>query len=525
MLVQPKFPKLLFVSIAAVLAAALVVAGCGGGSGGGGGEPAGLMPKKAPVYLEANLQPDGKTSEALNGIAQTVLGIENIGEFVAEELEQAALGEGEKLNFEEDVEPWLGEKVGLYLAGYDGNEFSGVGMALETTDSGAAEGFIEERVAQNGGGDEAGEFEGHKYYEEPDGEAVLGMIGDYVAFGETKGDFEEMVKAFEGEGLNEAPQFKEAMEGASDEGVGNVYVDIGGLIKETRSALPPETEAFLDLVQIEPRQATAVATVIPRTDQIELDVSSNLGKTVPTQGDATAALEALPATAVLGFASADFGKAFGEGVEAFSENGVPGQLEPGELGAAFEAMGLDLKTLGESFGDLSGFVEGTSESNLGGALVVEAKDAETAKSMVARIGLLLRGTNTPGVTAINGNLSGFSVRVPELGSKPLIVGAAGEKIVVAYGPQAAAQALRSQAKTLGSTSGFEAAKGALGSTPMTTFVSGGPMLSLVETLLSPEELAELDEARPYLEKVDYIGVGSEAEGKTTTAKLVVGLTR
>ena len=46
--------------------------------------------------------------------------------------------------------------------------------------------------------------------------------------------------------------------------------------------------------------------------------------------------------------------------------------------------------------------------------------------------------------------------------------------MIAYGPKAAAQALRSNAKTLGTTADFEAAKGALGSTPMSAFVDGGP---------------------------------------------------
>jgi hypothetical protein len=520
-----KAPKLLLVSLAAVLVAALVVAGCGGGSGGGGGEPAGVVPKKAPVYLEANLKPDGQTSEALNEVAQTVLGIDNVGEFVAEELENAALGEGEKLNFEEEIEPWLGEKAGLYLAGYDGNDFHGVGIALETTDSGEAEEFIEERVEKNDEGAEQGEFEGHKFYEEPDDESLLGMIGDYIVFGETKSDFEEMVEAFEGEGLNESPKFKEAMDNAPDEGIGNVYVDIGGLIEETKSVLPPETEAFFDLVQIDPKKATAVATVIPRSEQLEIDVSSNLGKSLTGTGDASAALEALPATAVLGFASSEFGQSFSEGLESFSEEGVPGQIEPGELGAAFEAMGIDVKTLGQSFGDLAGFVEGSSEGSLSGAIVVETKDAAEARNMVANIGLLLRATKAPGVTAISGNVSGFSVRVHDLGPKPLVVGAAGEKIVIAYGPQAAAQALRSQTKTLGTTAGFEAGKSALGSTPMSAFVDGGPMLKLVEALLSPEEQAKIADAKPYLRKIDYLAIGSEAEGDTTSAKVVVGLTK
>lgn len=503
------------------LITALVVAACGG-SGGGGGEPAGVVPKTAPVYLQANLAPDGKTSEALNEVAQSVLGIDNVGEFVAEELESAAIGDDEKLNFEGEVEPWLGEKAGLYLAGYDGDDFHGVGMALETTDSGEAEEFIEKRASKD---DKTGEIEGHKYFENPGEESFVGMIGDYIAFSETKGGFEEMVKAFEGEGLNESEKFKEAMDNAPEEGIGSVYVDIGGLIEETKSVLPPETEAFFDLVRIDPQKATAVATVIPHSGQLEIDMSSNLGKSTPQAGDATAALEGLPATATLAFATAEFGKSFSEGLEEFSQKGIPGQIEPGELGEAFQAMGLDVETLGKSFGDLSGFVEGSSEADLGGAIVIQAKDASEAKNMVANIGLLLRATRTPGVTAISGEVSGFSVRVPDLGTTPLVVGSANEKIVVAYGPKAAAQALKSQAQTLGQTPGFEAAKSSLGSTPMGVFVSGGPMLSLVESLLSPEEQADLEEAKPYLEKIDYLAAGSEAEGETTTAKLIVGLTK
>lgn len=518
-----KAPKLLLISLAAALAAALAIAGCGGGSGGAGGEPAGLAPKKAPVYIQANLAPDGETSEALDEVTQTVFGIGNLGEFVAEELEGAALGGGEKLDFEEEVEPWLGEKAGMYLAGYDGEEFDGYGIAIETTDSGETEEFIEKRVEANDNGTESGEFEGDKYYVEQEDESVLGMIGDYLTFGETKADFEAMVEAFEGEGLNESEKFKEAMEGAPDEGVGNIYVDIGGLIEEAKGTLPPEMEAFFGLLQVEPQKATAVATVIPHFEQVEIDVSSNLGKTIAGSGDASKALEALPASAVVGFAAAEFGKSFGEGLHAFSEVGVPGQLEPGELEGALGTLGINAESLGQTFGDIAGFVEGTTEGSLGGAILVEATDAAEARKMVSDIGLVLRATGTEGVTAIHGNISGFSVRTPELGSKPLIVGTAGERIVIAYGPKAAAQALRTQAKTLGSTPDFEAGKAGLGSTPISAFVEGGPTLKLVEALLPPDKLAKLEEARPYLEKIAYLAIGSEPKGETTTAKVIVGL--
>jgi uncharacterized protein DUF3352 len=518
-----KTPKLLLISIVAVIAAALAVAGCGGGSGGSGGEPAGLAPKKAPVYIEVNLAPDAKTSEALDEVTQTVLGIENVGEFVAEELESAALGEGEKFDFEKEVEPWLGEKAGMYLARLEGEDFVGYGIAIETTDSGEAEEFIEKRVEANDNGTKSGEFEGHKYYVEPEDESVLGMIGDYLAFGETKADFEEMVEAFESEGLNEAPKYKEAIEAAPDEGIGNVYVDIGGLIEQGKSAIPPEAEAFFGLIGIEPKEATAVATVIPHSEQVEIDLSSDIGKTVAGTGDASKLLESLPENALVGFAASEFGKSFGEGLKSFSEQGVPGQLEPGELEAALDAMGFKLESLGETFGDVAGFAEGTGESNLGGAIVVETTSATEARKMVADVGLILRASGTPGVTAINGNISGFSVRSAKLGPQPLIVGASGEKLVIAYGPKAAANSLRSGGATLGSSAEFQAGKSALGSTPISAFVKGGPTLKVVETMLSPDQTGKFAKAKPYVEKIAYLAIGSESKGKTSTAKVIVGL--
>lgn len=165
-------------------------------------------------------------------------------------------------------------------------------------------------------------------------------------------------------------------------------------------------------------------------------------------------------------------------------------------------------------------------ASLGGAVEVETSNATEAKNTVANIGLLLRATQTKGVTAIGGNLAGFSIHSPKLGSKPLIVGASGEKIVIAYGPKAAAQALRSGAKTLGSTADYEAAKGVLGSTPMSAFVAGGPALKLADATISmfgSEE--EFDKAKPYLQKIDYIGVGSEVKGAATTARVIVGLSK
>jgi len=511
-------------ALAALLAAALVVAGCGGSSGGSGDDPASLAPTKAPVYLEVDLGVEGKQSEEFDELTQTVLGIEDVGEFVAEQLEQQALGSEEKFDFEKEVEPWLGEKAGMYLAHYNGDDFDGYGVIFGTTDAGEAEEFIEKRVAANSEEEaEEGEFEGARYYVESDGETTLGVVGDYVVFGETKADFEEMVKTEDaGEGLADSEKFQTATDSTPDEGVGSVYVDIGGLIEEAKGSIDAETEAGLSLLGIEPREATAVATMVPHSDQVELDLSTNISRAAESGGDASEQLEALPATAVLGFAEPEFGKAFGEGLHEFSEQGVPGELEPGELESVFEELGIEFKALSGSLGAIAGFVEGSSRSSLGGAVMVETSDSAEAKNLVAKIGLVLRASGNPGVTAISGKLSGFSVQVPEL-EQPLVFGAAGEKIVIAYGPKAAAQALRKQAKTLGTTADFEAAKAGLGSTPINVFLDGGPALKLVDTMIPIDKQEDFDSAKPYLRKIAYAALGSEAEDGVTTAKLIIGV--
>jgi Protein of unknown function (DUF3352) len=524
------FRQLPVLVLAAVLAAAILVAGCGGGgssdSSGGGGEPASLAPQGVPVYLEANLAPQGKESEALDELTQKVLGIEDLGSYISEELNKSALGEGEKFNFEEEVEPWLGEKAGMYLADYDGDNFHGFGVAIETTNAGEAEEFIEKRVEENEKGDEQGEFEGAKYYVDPEDKSVLGVIDGYLAFGETLADFEAMVKTSEGgEGLGESAKYTEAVEAAGNTGIGSVYVDIGGLIEESKGSIPPESEAVFGLIGIEPRNSTAIATVVPHAEQLEVDFTTNLTKASTPGGDASALLESLPASSVVAFASPEFGKSFGEGIDELDESGIPGQIAPGELKAGMELAGINLDSIAASIGDVGGFAEGSSMGSLGGALVIETDSAGEAKSTVSKIGLLLRAAGTKGVTAISGEVSGFSVHAAELGPKPLIVGTAGEKIVVSYGPKAAAQALRSNAKTLGSTADFEAAKGALGSTPISAFVAGGPALKLVDALLPAEKREKFAMAKPYLRKISYAAIGSESKGAATTAKMIIGLTK
>src|SRR6202012_449614 len=137
---RPRFVPILLL---AALAAALVVAGCGGGGDSGSGKnPAEAAPPGASVYVEAKIQPGGEIAENVDSLAQKVAGIEDVGSLITEELEKAAAGDGDEIDFEKEVEPWLGEEIGLFLQEYDGENFNGVGAALQVSDEGEAESFV-----------------------------------------------------------------------------------------------------------------------------------------------------------------------------------------------------------------------------------------------------------------------------------------------------------------------------------------------------------------------------------------------
>jgi hypothetical protein len=515
--------RLLLPVLAAVTA--LLVAGCGGSGGSGGGEdPATLAPADAPVFVEATIQPEGELKSDVEALAQKVAGVDDLGSLIVSEAEKAADKSGEPLDFEKEIEPWLGDKAGLYLESYDGDEFHGYGVALAVTDTEAAQEFVDNQAETDSGeAFESGSYEGVEYRVDPSDETVAGLVGDFLVVAEDLKSFKAMVTASSGESLAESDKYGEATTSVPGGSIATVYVDIGGLIQQSGGAIDPEARQFLDTVGLDPRQATALASLIPGSDQVEIDVSSNLSGENPPSGDASKLLGELPASSVAAIASAEFGKRFGEAVDQIDADGIEGQIRPHELKKTMKAAGIDLEKISASVGNLGVFATGSSEANLGGALVLESKNASEAKNTVANVGLLLRASHTPGVTALSGKFSGFSVRSEDLGSQPLVVAAAGERIAVAYGLPAASAALAEGGATLSSDPTYKEAVGALDSTPISGYVAGPAALRLATALIPADKKEGFDQAKPYLRNIEYVAISAGASGDRSTAKLVVGV--
>jgi len=512
--------RLVLPALLAVLAA-LLAAGCGGGDDGGSGtDPASVAPPQAPIFIDFTVRPEGATKENIETLAQKIAGIDDLGDLIVSELESSASEDGEEFDYEKEVEPWLGEQGGLFLQEYEEEDFEGYGAAVQTTDEEAARDFVNKQIEAGEEATKDGSYEGVDFKVEED-ETAIGVFDGLVVFAEDEAIFKSMVDASNGENLAGEDAYTSAVADVPGDSAADVYVDIGALVDES-GEIDAETKLFLDSVGIEPDEATAVASLVPGSDQVEIDLSTNLSGENPPSGDASELLGSLPGTSVAAFASAEFGKRFNEGIDQIDKEGIPGEVPPNRLKKTLKEAGIDLESITGSIGDVGAYLTGNSESTLGGALILESEDETQAKNTVSNLGLFLRSANIPGVTALNGKASGFSIRDPELGRQPVVVAAKGSRIAIGYGLASTLSAFEEANKTLADAPAYKEAVSALGSTPIAVFVDGPSALNLASSLIPPGE-EEFEAAKQYLEKIDYIAVGSEASDNLATAKLIVGV--
>jgi hypothetical protein len=509
---------LLFSAAAAVLA----FAGCGSSSS--SSDPASLAPPKSPLFVEAAVRPQGSVKSNLESLAKNVAGIDDLGGLIVSKLESSASGSGNEVDFGKEVQPWLGEKAGIFFQHYDGNNFTGYGVAVQTTDAEAAQSFIDKQAKSGDEPVKDASYEGVDYKVQSSDGTSIGVVGEFLVVAEDEQAFKDAVDASKGESLAEADAYSNAVDAAPSGSLGDVYVDVGALIKQAGGGVDPQALQVLKSAGIDPTEATALASVVPGSDQIEIDVSSDLGGETAPSGDASSLLGSLPGNAFAGFAVSGFGDQLNEAIDSLDAEGVSGTIPPHQLKKGLKQLGFDLEGIANSLEDAAVFAVGNSKSSLGGALVLTAKGSE-ASDAVAKAVTVLRAFHVGGVTVLGAKVSGFSIHSAELGSKPLVVAAKQGRVAIGYGLPATLQGLSTESsQTLSGSSSYKEAVAALGSTPISGFVDGPAALRLAEALV-PRSEQGFQEAKPYLAKASYIAIGSGSSGDLATAKLIVGVSK
>jgi hypothetical protein len=512
--------------LVALVAPVLALAGCGGGSS--GPDLASYAPPESLLYLEGTVRPTGSLKSNVDAVARKVAGVDNLGDLVVEQLESSVRDNGETLDFESEVEPWLGEKAAAFFEGFDGSDFTDYGVIVETTDAGATQSFIDKRAKESGDPEKDGSYEGVEYKTDTrDYKPVVGVVDDFLVVAEDVDAFESVVDASEGEALADVDRFDNVMSAVPEGSLADVYVDVGALAKPSsevveRRGLDPQVLGALESAGIDVGEATAVASVVPSAGRVEIDISSDLGGEKPPSGDAAELLGSLPATSFAALSTSGFGEQAQEAIDSLDASGVPGTVPPHQLKKGLKQLGIDLDGIAASLEEAGAFAVGNSERSLAGALVLTTGNAKAMES-VANIGKLLRSVHVAGVTALSGKVNGFTVRNDDLGAKPLVVAAKERRLVIGYGLPATLTALAAESgKTLSDTPAYEEAVSSLGGTPIGGFADGPAALRLADALV-PRSDSRFRKARRYLKAIRFLALGSLSGGDLATAKLVVGL--
>jgi hypothetical protein len=505
-----------------VLAAAAAIAGCGGGSS-SSSEIAGLAPPDSLVFVEGKLRPTGSLKANVDSIASKVAGVDSLGSLIVEELEKSAREDGEPFDYEKEVAPWLGEEAGIAFKSFEHGDTSEPLVLVETSSGAAARKFVEKQTEESKVPYKDGSYEGVDFKVGGKEGNAIGVLGEFLVVANDEALFKEAVDASNGESLADESRFSDAISAATDGSLADAYVDVGGLIEHSHSTIQPQLLQALKTSGLDPSEATAVVSLVPGADQVELDVSADVGGEVPPAGDASKTLGSLPGDAFVALASTGFGERLQEALDELDKNGIPGRLPPNQLKKGASGLGFDLDKIAASLQDAGLFASGTASEDLGGALVLTTNDSSEIVTAIRTIGLLVRQSGTPGVTALSGKVNGFSVRSPKLGPKPLVVATKGDRVAIGYGLQKTLFALGvGNGPMLSETTEYKEAADALGDTPISGFIDGGRALALAETLV-PASDRGFHQAAPYLGHIRYIAIGSGSEGDRATAKLIAGI--
>lgn len=523
----------------ALLAVVLLLAACGGsddsddGTVEAGPDPIALAPSDVPFYAEVVVRPDGTLRDDLNSAVGKISGEDDPGQKIIDEINES-LAEDSDLTYEDDIEPWLGSRVGVFVSGFQvDTEEPDAAAVIATTDADAAQSFVDSSLEAEDEETTGESYEGVDYKLDESGTAI-GIDQDFLVVGTEQG-FQDAVDAGAGDSLADDADATAALDAAPDDSVFSLYADatrVGDLIKaspELSAADARQLDRTLAQLPDGPVQAWGTVT----------DSSFTIAGSAPTPEDApepSDLITTFPSDSWLAFASADVGEQIQNQIEQFqaafqaSLDQASSELPPGvksadidPLGQIEDGLGLDLgKDIGW-IGDAGMFLEGTDLLGVGGGVVLETDDEKAATDALDQIEKTLsrdRAFRQDAQIAPNSQGDGFTLQSPPFTAELAVRDG---KLVAAGGSENVDSVLDPD-ETLADSERFTTATGNLtdGATP-TFFLDFPPLLDLIESQGQATADPSYQEAAPYLHALDYMVAGTAEADDRTVGSFVLGV--
>jgi Protein of unknown function (DUF3352) len=517
-------------SLAALsLLAALLVA-CGGGGASGEADPASAVPADAMFYGEVAIKPEGDTRDDALAAAGKVLRTDDPSGKIHELLDKALAEENEtKLDWDKDIKPWLGDRVGIWFdSQLDINGDPGGSLIVAVTDQDAAVAAVRKGSTNSGDKLTKRSYKGSDYDVDQDGDA-FGVVGDdFLAFG-PEPQFRRTVDAQKGgQSLSESDRYKKALDKLDDKRLAHFSVDFQKIFelaaKQNGEQQLQQLKSVIPFDKLGPLMGSFQAN----GDRLALDASlAAQGKAAGLgalgnlySASSTPLLQDLPGESWGAYGAGKYGQSLRAALDQYA--GLFGGAAAREQ--LKNQFGIDLdEDILSWIGDIAVFVRGDTLQTIDGGLVIQVTDKDKAAKGFGKLVGLVQSTGGVGAKPVSvaGAEAAFAIQDGST-PKPIVVARSAEKVVAAYGVDAAKAALNPQSK-LGDSDTWKAAQDALGDDDMqpSMLVAMAPILSLVESSGSTD--ADYQKAKPYLEAYDVFALGAKSSGGNARVRLAAGL--
>jgi hypothetical protein len=347
----------------AIATAALLAAGCGGSDSGATGaakDSAALdyVPKDAIAYVTIDTDFSGKQWTQLSKMATAV---DPDFKSVEDQIIESAADSDDKVDFQEDVDPWLGESGGAAILsmGKDGSgDDAEVFAWFEVDDRKALEAFAKDQKLTEGDA----EVNGFQVWNMKDDDGVLAVKDDLAILTEDKAQLAKIVK-FDGESIKDAAGVSDAIDGVEADSLGTVVVSGAGIRKAIAESSSSYKDAAESAKQLKDFQALALS-MSAGDDGFLLDGNFVSKSELNADNVEHPVFQDLPGNTVLAIGGHDLGGV----VKTAADQAGKGNAQVQQaVGAASAVLGVDIDDLAKA---LEGeFVLGMSADDEGlGAL-------------------------------------------------------------------------------------------------------------------------------------------------------------
>lgn len=510
---------------------ALLVAACGEDSSSGGNasaDPASLAPASSPLYFEAYAKPADNQKAALDKLVSKVAGDRDLGEDIKKAIDKSIQADpkDKDRSFAKDIEPWLGDRIGVFIASLDfalggasgSSSDPPFGVVVATKDAGKAQDELNDLADESK--DPKGEYKGVKY--RSDDQVRIGVVGDFLVIAEKKA-FEQAVDVEKGAGgLGASAHFKEATDTLPEDRLGFGYVDGKALVDAAikSGALPAGAQSSLKAIFGSATEGTVTFSAVAKDDGVLVEAAT------PAQPGrkTTDLLGELPGDSWLAIASPDIGANFEKTLEAISGLGKgagSGGPNPADvLQQAERETGIDIKRdITSWLGDTAFYATGSNLLNLSAGVIIKSKDTAASARALVKLRALVAKLGADQGLRVRPTEGGFTVNI-QGAPGPVEVVQRGDKVVLAYGSQAVDRAL-SPSEKLADASSFKAAQASIGADiDVSGFISFAPILALAESLGAGSS-SDYKAAKPYLDALDALVFGSKTQGDKAVGRFLL----